>query len=87
MGGLPTKQPIAAFASDPTLKPVMFAALPDGLWTSRDGGTTWRRLPKAPGGITALAVHPTNSNMAFAGTREGRMFITKDGGTSWDGAR
>ena len=87
MGGLPTKQPVAAFASDPTPKPVMFAALPDGLWTSRDGGTTLQKLNKAPGSVTALAVHPTNSAMVFAGTREGRVFITADGGTSWQGPR
>ncbi len=87
MGGLPTKQAVAAFASDPTPKPVMFAALPDGLWTSRDGGKTWQQLAKAPGGITALAVHPTNSGMVFAGTKEGRVFTTNDGGTSWEGPR
>ena len=87
MGGLPTKQPVAAFASDPTSTPVMFAALPDGLWKSRDGGTTWRQLAKAPGGIAALAVHPTNSDIVFAGTRDGRVFITNDGGTSWEGPR
>ena len=87
MGGLPTKQPVAAFASDPTPKPAMFAALPGGLWTSRDGGTTWQQLAKAPGGITALAVHPTNSAMVFVGTKGGRVFITADGGTSWQGPR
>lgn len=87
MGGLPTKQPVAAFASDPTPKPAMFAALPGGLWTSRDGGTTWRQLAKAPGDITALAVHPTNSDIVFAGTRDGRVFMTSDGGTSWQASR
>jgi photosystem II stability/assembly factor-like uncharacterized protein len=65
----------------------MFAALPDGLWMSRDGGKTWRQLTNAPGAITALAVHPTNSDTVFAGTREGRLFMTSDGGTSWGGSR
>ena len=87
MGGLPTKQPVAAFAADPTTNLVMFAALPDGLWKSRDGGNTWQRLAKAPGGITALTVHPEKREMVFAGTGDGRIFTSTDGGTSWLAAR
>ena len=87
MGGLPTKQPVAAFASDPTSTPVMFAALPGALWTSRDGAKTWQQLAKVPGGITALAVHPTSSDTVFAGTRDGRVFMSSDGGTSWHASR
>jgi len=83
VGGLPTKQPVAAFASDSTAKPVMVAALPDGLWKSRDGGKTWHQLSNTPGGITALAVHPTNQDVVFAGTKDGRVFMTSDGGASW----
>jgi len=66
---------------------MMFAALTDSLWKSRDGGSTWQRLTEAPGGITALGVHPGNSGVVFAGTREGRIFTTSDGGTSWEGPR
>ena len=87
MGGLPTKQPVAAFASDPTPKPVMFAALPDGLWKSSDGGTTWQRLASAPGGITALTLQPNRYEVVFAGTAEGRIFKSTDGGKSWQEPR
>jgi photosystem II stability/assembly factor-like uncharacterized protein len=87
VGGLPTKQPVAAFASDPTRSPVMFAALPDGVWKSRDGATTWQRLSSAPGGVTALAVHPANPELVFAGTGDGRIFKSTDGGTSWQASR
>lgn len=87
MGGLPTKQPVAAFASDPTAKPAMVTALPGGLWMSRDGGRTWQQQASAPGGITALAVHPTNTEMVFAGTGDGRIFTTVDGGRSWHESR
>ena len=87
MGGLPTKQPVAAFASDPTPTPVMFAAQPDGLWKSRDGGKTWERLTNAPQRITALAVHPTNPELVFAGTAESRVFVSRDGGNSWPAPR
>ena len=83
MGGLPTKQKAAAFAADPTTSPVMFVALPDGLWKSGDSGKTWQGLAQAPGGITALAIDPEKREVVFAGTRDGRLFRSSDGGTSW----
>jgi photosystem II stability/assembly factor-like uncharacterized protein len=85
--GLPTKQPVAAFAADPTKSPVMFAALADDLWKSGDGGKTWQRLATAPGGITALAVHPVDQDRVFAGTGHGKLFRSADGGISWQAMR
>ena len=87
MGGLPTQQPVAAFAADPTKSPVMYAALTDGLWKSGDGGQTWQRLATAPGGITALAVHPVDQDRVFAGTGQGKLFRSADGGVSWNTVR
>jgi len=89
VGGLPTKQPAAAFGADPTTNPVMFAALPDGLWKSPDGGKTWQRIAAAPGDVTALAVHPEKRDLVFAGTGTGagRLFISADGGASWQPLR
>jgi len=89
VGGLPTKQPAAAFAADPTANPVMFAALADGLWKSGDGGQTWQRLTSAPRGITALTVHSEGlvREVVFAGTGDGRIFRSADGGASWEAAR
>ncbi|MGH7318019.1 MAG: WD40/YVTN/BNR-like repeat-containing protein [Candidatus Rokuibacteriota bacterium] len=87
MGGLPTKQPVAAFAADPSKTPVMFAALPDGLWKSGDRGQTWQALAKAPSGITALAIHSVDQDRVFAGTAEGKVFRSTDGGVSWQPPR
>ena len=36
------------------------------------------------GRITALAIHPTNSNILFAGCPGGGMFKSTDGGNSWN---
>ena len=83
MGGLPTGQPVTAFAADPTEPPVWFAALPDGPWASRDRGQSWQPLPGAPGDITTLAVHPGRAGTVFIGTGEGRIFESADGGASW----
>lgn len=82
MGGLPTKQQVVAFAADPTKNPVMFAALLDGPWKSWDAGNTWQRLDNMPG-ITALAVHPRKPELVFAGTGDGKIFQSTDGGGSW----
>ena len=65
----------------------MYAALPDGLWKSGDGGQTWQRLATAPGGITALAVHPVDQSRVFAGTGGGKLFRSADGGPSWEAVR
>jgi hypothetical protein len=53
----------------------------------RDGGTTWQRLATAPAGVTALAVHPTVHTRVFAGTAQGTLFRSADGGVSWQPVR
>jgi len=87
VGGLPTHQPVAAFAADTSRSPVMFAAVAVGVWKSGDGGQTWQRLAAAPVGVTALAVRPADPKRVFAGTGEGRLFQSADGGVSWQAAQ
>ncbi len=65
----------------------MVAALADSLWRSEDGGQTWQRAPGVPGGITALAIHPEQRQLLFAGTANGRLFRSTDGGASWQPSR
>lgn len=50
-------------------------------------GQTWQRLATAPVGVTALAVRPGDPKRAFAGTGEGRLFQSADGGVSWHAAQ
>lgn len=87
MGGLPTKQAVMAFTSFPADARPMLAATADAIWRSPDGAKTWQRIPKAPGGITALAIHPEKREIVFAGTRDGKVFKSIDGGSSWQEPR
>ena len=61
------------------------------LWRGEDGSGSWTGLDLAPdsGGdpdlaVTALAAHPDYPDRAYAGTRSGRIFETRNRGTSWE---
>lgn len=86
MGGLPTQQPAVAFAAEPSQNPVMYAGLPDGVWKSADAGKSWRRLTTRAG-VSALAVHPGKPELVFAGTDQGEILRSSDGGSSWQAPR
>jgi hypothetical protein len=61
------------------------------------GGRTWTALGPFPiqngqtivradpvsGRVTAIAVHPTNPNIVYAGTAQGGVYRTLDGGANW----
>ena len=52
------------------------APIPNG---SGLGGTT-----PTSGRTIAIAIHPTNPNIAYIGTAQGGLYRTKDGGNTWD---
>ncbi len=63
----------------------------NGIYRSTDGGATWKHLWEAEGQIGAIAVHPTNPDIAFAAVlgspfgpgEERGVYRTLDGGVSW----
>ncbi|MDP8924235.1 MAG: hypothetical protein M3O34_15335 [Chloroflexota bacterium] len=71
------------FADDGTL----FAAARDGLYRSRDGGTTWARV-LIGGPIFAVALSPTfaEDGALFVATAVDGVLRSEDGGASWSGA-
>jgi photosystem II stability/assembly factor-like uncharacterized protein len=79
---------ITDFALSPTDPAVAYMAV-SGFYTNHvfkttDGGATWadigRGLPDIP--VNALAIHPDDEKIIYAGTDIG-MFITIDGGATW----
>ena len=53
----------------------------DGLYSSHDGGESWRL--SLPGNVHSVAVDPTDPNVVYAGTEPVGHFRSPDGGNSW----
>ncbi len=55
--------------------------------TSEDGGSTWTRIEDTPLDeytVTEIVVHPQDENIAWAATAGGGVFLTADGGETWE---
>jgi photosystem II stability/assembly factor-like uncharacterized protein len=52
-----------------------------GIWRSQDAGGSWVRVDETP--TLSVTVDPTDSNMVFAATSDGRVLKSIDGGTSF----
>lgn len=84
--GIPAQVGIVAVAIVPSDPRVVYLAVyaPGGLYRSANGGDSWEQ---ANGGLEkltplALAVHPTNPDVAWVGTALGG-YRTSDGGRTW----
>jgi photosystem II stability/assembly factor-like uncharacterized protein len=77
---LPAGEPIRALASAHTAAETLYAALPSGLWTSRDGGVVWSRLAEGP--ASAVAVHSADETHVVA-VLDGIPKLSRDGGATW----
>src|SRR5688572_19545113 len=74
----------------------LYAALRDGtpgIYRSDDNGRSWQWVsngPQAP--VSALAIHPLNPEVIYAGTVDGvdypenNLWISENGGRSWEAA-
>lgn len=83
MDGLPTKKQVYAFAYDPNDAKVMFVSLKDGIFLSQDEGRRWSLLKQSPKAVRALLFGQKGSRKIFVGTKDGRIFISKDQGHAW----
>ena len=82
----PTQSATIYLTVDPSNPDTIFAGTLSGIAVSRDGGDTWER----PAGrvsdkvISALAVHPFDSQVVLAGTEGKGAFRSLDGGNTWE---
>ena len=77
---LPADEPILALTSAPSSPGTLHAALPSGIWTSRDGGVVWSRL--ATGAASAVAVHSADERRLVA-VLDSILTLSRDGGATW----
>lgn len=77
---LPAGELIHDLASAPSSPDALYAALPSGVWASRDAGVVWSRV--AQGRASAVATHPANLNHVIAAL-EGGLKQSRDGGATW----
>lgn len=77
---LPAGEPIHALASAPSAPETLYAALPSGVWMSRDGGVVWSHLADGP--ASAVAVHPADEKHVVAAV-DGILKLSRDGGATW----
>jgi len=68
---------------------VIYAAVGTRVFKTEDGGaTSWSFSSPGAGFITSIAVNPVDSDMvAVTGTSNQKVFVTTDGGETWEGRR
>ena len=82
---------VLSLAIDPQNELILYAGTGgfvgqgQGVFKSLDGGDTWTPANKGmlDYRITALAINPSDSQVVFAGSDSGNLFLSKDGGASW----
>jgi len=85
VGGLPTST-VNGFAVHPSNPRVMYVAMRDGIFRSEDAGQRWTQT-QGPTNVAAVAVDPKRSSEVYAVTMDGRLFVSRDGGVTWDAPR
>ena len=71
---------------DPAKPQRLFSGSDQGVRQSSDGGKNWTWAMTNYMPIIALALNPNNSQEMYAGTDGQGLFVTRDGGASWERA-
>ncbi|MDT0484697.1 WD40/YVTN/BNR-like repeat-containing protein [Streptomyces doebereineriae] len=74
----------APFAFDPTTSTTCYFG-GEELWRSTNSGDTWFPVTSGLGAaISAIAVHPGDSNTIYIGTQTGRVYLLQRTGATWN---
>jgi photosystem II stability/assembly factor-like uncharacterized protein len=77
---LPSGEPVRALVSVHTAPETLYAALPSGVWNSKDAGVVWSRLTS--GDASAVAVNPIDPEHIVAAL-DGGLKQSRDRGITW----
>ena len=82
--GSPTSSEFySPFVLDPSNQNVCYFG-GDELWRSENNADTWAAVTSSiNGNITAIAVHPMDSNKVYVGTTNGRVYLVQKTGATW----
>lgn len=76
---------LTSLTSDPQNPRMLYAGTSsNGLYSSKDGGADWQRLPTQDFGIPAVAVDPKDPKRIYILAAWERVYESRDGGQSWD---
>jgi hypothetical protein len=69
---------------DPRSSSTLYAGA-QNIYRTTNGGTGWTRFssPAFGGYVTAFAPAPSSTSVFYAGTKNGEVHVTTDGGTTW----
>jgi photosystem II stability/assembly factor-like uncharacterized protein len=89
---VPLRSPVDAVQLDPQRPAVVWAGGPAGLFRSGDGGVTWKRRGNLPAGnpVLALSIDPRDPLRIYAslaGSAGFGLWVSEDGGHSWERRR
>jgi hypothetical protein len=64
----------------------MYVAMRDGVFRTDNAGQSWTGAEGVTNAV-AVAVNPKRPSEVYATTMEGRIFVSRDAGVTWDGRR
>ena len=68
---------------DPVDRSVVYAGTTEGLWRTKDSGTTWARISPANVIVNDVMVDPRNPSHVLVATDRSGVIISRDGGNSF----
>jgi photosystem II stability/assembly factor-like uncharacterized protein len=65
----------------------MYVAMRDGIFRSDNAGQAWSRMLSGPTDVAAVAINPKRPADVYAATMQGRVFVSRDDGRTWEPVR